>query len=411
MTKMILKTSPSLSRAFFLRAPHCLVVLTLSFGLGGSHAFAQQSRIVSQYQYVVGTSDSALTSDWFAVVNSGTAAVTATPGLVYPSGSGVYVGSSGTAALFTQDVYSNRAAVAGSDSRGVVYNYTSKAAITNASPLYSGANTVATGSANFGTGGSPPSGVAANRWVAGAGLGYIVQNQNNDFGVNGGNFRIRNQNAEFEVTGASSSTPAGTSTGITSLVYSAASSNVDFSAGTVNFSFRAGTNGTNPNTYSPGFRAAIQDTNNQWWLSNWATGTWNGTPAWAATGGVYTLNMNTGESVNGFNGSVGTTAGFAAYTPADINSSTLALFDAASATFTPFTGTAKAFGFFFGQNTGNIGYRVDGFQVTQVAAVPEPASMTIALVGLGCLFVIRATRRASTRFSRRTSDCVRNNPS
>lgn len=38
----------------------------------------------------------------------------------------------------------------------------------------------------------------------------------------------------------------------------------------------------------------------------------------------------------------------------------------------------------------------DTLRLTYVGVVPEPASMTIALVGLGCLFVIRATRRWRT---------------
>ena len=363
-------------------------IAALVFSVSGSFAAAQGTwNVLSQYQYAVstGTSDSTLTStsDWFSGVNAyyrtGTAGTA-------PIGFGsVYSGSSSSlnAVDFSGASYSNIGKV------GSVYNYTSKAAITNTTNLFTG-TPMATGTP------TSPSSLTPNLYVAGPGMNYIAQNAGQSFAsLNGSAFRLRNgSSGDVSLTGASSSSPANTSTGITFLGYTSVSQTT-LSSGTFVYALALSTSGADPARYDQSFRAAIQDTTGQWWLSAWASGTYASTPALA-----YTLDMNTGGYSLGNTGTAspyavtGTTQGWYQYTPASLASSSLSLLDTSTATLSPyFTGTAQAFGVYFGQAASNIGFRIRGFEVINAVAVPEPATVGLIALGLCALVAARVARR------------------
>jgi len=364
-------------------------IAALVFSVSGSFAAAQNTwNVLSQYQYAVstGTSDSTLTSttDWFYGVN--TYYRTGTAGTA-PTGFGsVYTGSS--TSLSAVDVsgasYSNIGQV------GSVYNYTSKAAITNSTNLVT-VTPMATGTGPITS--SRPASLTNNLYVAGPGMNYIAQDAGQPFSssANGANFRIRNgSSGDLNLIGATNLT--NNSTGITFLGYASAAPTT-LSSGTYVYALALSTNGADPARYTQSFRAAIQDTTGQWWLSAWASGTYSGTPAYP-----YTLDMKTGAYSNGYSGTAspfaitGTTQGWYQYTPATLASSGLALLDTSTATYSQyFTGTAQAFGVYFGQNANNIGFRIRGFEV--INAVPEPATVGMTALGLGALVATRATRR------------------
>jgi len=364
-------------------------IAALVFSVSGSFAAAQGTwNVLSQYQYAVstGTSDSTLTStsDWFSGVN--TYYRTGTAGTA-PTGFGsVYSGSSSSlsAVDFSGASYSNIGTV------GTVNNYTSKAAITNSTNLFTG-TPMATGTP------TSPSSLTPNLYVAGPGMNYIAQNAGQSFAnTNGSTFRIRNgSSGDLNLTGASSSSPVNTSTGITFLGYTSATQTT-LSSGTFVYALALSTAGSDPTRYDQSFRAAIQDTTGQWWLSAWASGTYSGTPPLA-----YTLDMNTGGYSLGNTGTVtpyavtGTTQGWHQYTPATLASSGLSLLDTATAPYSQyFTGTAQAFGVYFGQAASNIGFRVRGFEVlNSPVAVPEPATVGLTALGLCALVAARVVRR------------------
>ena len=363
-------------------------IAALVFSVSGSFAAAQGTwNVLSQYQYAVstGTSDSTLTStsDWFSGVN--TYYRTGTAGTA-PTGFGsVYSGSSSSlnAVDFSGASYSNIGQV------GSVYNYTSKAAITNTTNLFTG-TPMATGTP------TSPSSLTPNLYVAGPGMNYIAQNAGQSFANTlGSNFRLRNgSSGDLNLTGASSPQPVNTSTGITFLGYTSVSQTT-LSSGTYVYALALSTNGTDPARYDQSFRAAIQDTTGQWWLSAWASGTYAGTPALA-----YTLDMNTGGYSLGNTGTAspyavtGTTQGWYQYTPASLASSSLSLLDTATASFSQyFTGTAQAFGVYFGEADSNIGFRIRGFEVINAVAVPEPATVGLTALGLCALVAARVARR------------------
>lgn len=364
-------------------------IAALVFSVSGSFSAAQGTwNVLSQYQYAVstGTSDSTLTStsDWFYGVN--TYYRTGTAGTA-PTGFGsVYSGSSSSlsAADFSGSSYSDIGQV------GSVYNYTSKAPITNSTNLFTG-TPMATGTPT-----SPPS-LTPNLYVAGPGMNYIAQNAGQSFAnTNGSTFRIRNgSSGDLNLTGASSSTPLNTSSGITFLGYTSATPTT-LSSGTYVYALALSTAGSDPPRYDQSFRAAIQDTTGQWWLSAWASGTYAGTPALA-----YTLDMNTGGYSLGNTGTAspyavtGTTQGWYQYTPASLASSSLSLLDTSTATLSQyFTGTAQAFGVYFGQAASNIGFRIRGFEVlNSPVAVPEPATVGLTALGLCALVAARVARR------------------
>jgi len=362
-------------------------IAALVFSVSGSFASAQGTwNVLSQYQYAVstGTSDSTLTStsDWFSGVNTyyrtGTAGTAPTGlGLVY-TGSG----NSYSAADFSGASYSDIGQV------GSVYNYTSKAAITNTTNLATGTP--------MATGNPPPSGLTANLYVAGPGMNYIAQNAGQSFAssVNGSNFRLRNGSAgDLNLTGATN--VVNNSTGITFLGYTSVSPTT-LSSGTFVYALALSTNGSDPARFDQSFRAAIQDTTGQWWLSAWASGTYASTPALA-----YTLDMNTGGYSLGNTGTAspyavtGTTQGWYPYTPASLASSSLSLLDTSTASLSQyFTGTAQAFGVYFGQAASNIGFRLRGFEViNSPVAVPEPATVGLTALGLCALVAARVARR------------------
>lgn len=364
-------------------------IAALVFSVSGSFSSAQGTwNVLSQYQYAVstGTSDSTLTStsDWFSGVNAyyrtGTAGTA-------PTGFGsVYSGSSGSlsAADFSGSSYSDIATV------GTLWNYTSKAAITNTTNLFTG-TPMATGTP------TSPSSLTPNLYVAGPGMNYIAQNAGQSFALqNGSNFRLRNGSAgDVNLIGASSTAPGNTSTGITFLGYTSATPTT-LSSGTYVYALALSTNGADPTRYDQSFRAAIQDTTGQWWLSAWASGTYTGTPALP-----YTLDMNTGGYSLGNTGTAspfavtGTTQGWYQYTPATLASSGLSLLDTTTATYSQFfTGTAQAFGVYFGQAASNIGFRLRGFEVlNSPVAVPEPATVGLTALGLCALVAARVARR------------------
>ena len=364
-------------------------IAALVFSVSGSFAAAQGTwNVLSQYQYAVstGTSDSTLTStsDWFSGVNAyyrtGTAGTA-------PIGFGsVYSGSSSSlsAVDFSGASYSDIGTV------GSVSNYTSKAAITNTTSLFTGTP--------MATGATPsPSSLTPNLYVAGPGMNYIAQNAGQSFAsVAGSAFRLRNgSSGDLNLTGASNNATPNTSTGITFLGYTSATPTT-LSSGTFVYALALSTNGADPARYDQSFRAAIQDTTGQWWLSAWASGTYAGTPALA-----YTLDMNTGGYSLGNTGTAspyavtGTTQGWYQYTPATLASSSLSLLDTSTATLSPyFTGTAQAFGVYFGQAASNIGFRLRGFEVlNSPVAVPEPATVGLTALGLCALVAARVARR------------------
>ena len=147
-------------------------VAALVFSVSNSFADAQNTwNVLSQYQYAVspGASDSTLTStsDWFSGVN--TYYRTGTAGTA-PIGFGsVYSGQSATlsAVDFSGASYSNIGQV------GSVYNYTSKAPITNTTMLYTGTPMATTGTPPAQPGYYP---LTSNLYVAGPGMNYIAQN-------------------------------------------------------------------------------------------------------------------------------------------------------------------------------------------------------------------------------------------
>ena len=327
-----------------------------------SNSFAATWDVVTQYQYAVssGASDSTLTStsDWFSGVN--TYYRTGTKGTT-PTGFGnVYSGQSSSlsAADLSGSSYSNVNAV------GSIFNYTSKAPITNTTMLYTG-TPMATGTVTAPYTTERPVALNSNLYVAGPGMNYIAQNAGQSFAsVNGSAFRLRNgSSGEVSLIGASSSSVPNTSTGITFLGYTSVVP-TKLSSGTFVYALALGTSGTDPARYDNSFRAAIQDTTGQWWLSAWASGVYAGTPALA-----YTLDMNTGEYCLGNNAGTsyavtGTTQGWYKYDPATLASSGLSLLDTATASYSQyFTGTAQAFGVYFGEADSNISFRLRGFEV------------------------------------------------
>jgi hypothetical protein len=368
-------------------------IAALVLGVSGSFAAAQGTwNVLGQYQYAVstGTSDSTLTStsDWFYGVN--TYYRTGTAGAA-PTGFGsVYSGSSPSlsAADFSGSSYSNIGQV------GSVYNYTSKAPITNSTNLFTGTP--------MATGATPsPLSLTPNLYVAGAGMNYIAQNAGQSFAAqNGSNFRLRNgSSGDLNLTGASSSATPNASTGITFLGYTSVTPTT-LSSGTYVYALALSTNGSDQVRYDNSFRAAIQDTTGQWWLSAWKSGTYSGTPPLA-----YTLDMKTGayfspwSSITGtYSGTsapyiaTGTTQGWYQYNPATLASSGLSLLDTSTASFSQyFTGTAQAFGVYFGEADSNIGFRIRGFEV--IHAVPEPATVGMTAFGLCALAATRVARR------------------
>ncbi len=368
-------------------------IAALVFSLSGSFAAAQGTwNVLSQYQYAVstGTSDSTLTStsDWFYGVN--TYYRTGTAGTA-PTGFGsVYSGSSSSlsAVDFSGSSYSDIATV------GSLWNYTSKAPITNSTNLFTG-TPMATGTGPITS--SRPASLTNNLYVAGPGMNYIAQNAGQSFAsLNGSAFRLRNGSAgDVNLTGASSNATPNTSTGITFLGYTSVTPTT-LSSGTYVYALALSTNGSDPARYDNSFRAAVQDTTGQWWLSAWNSGTYAGTPALA-----YTLDMNTGGYSLGNTGTVtpyavtGTTQGWYQYTPATLASSSLSLLDTATATFSQyFTGTAQAFGVYFGEADSNIGFRIRGFEVlNSPSAVPEPSTVGLTALGLCALVATRAARQ------------------
>ena len=368
-------------------------IAALVFSVSGSFAAAQGTwNVLSQYQYAVstGTSDSTLTStsDWFYGVN--TYYRTGTAGTA-PTGFGsVYSGSSSSlsAVDFSGSSYSDIATV------GSLWNYTSKAPITNSTNLFTG-TPMATGTGPITS--SRPASLTNNLYVAGPGMNYIAQNAGQSFAsLNGSAFRLRNgSSGDVNLTGASNNATANTSTGITFLGYTSVTPTT-LSSGTYVYALALSTNGADPARYDNSFRAAIQDTTGQWWLSAWNSGTYAGTPALA-----YTLDMNTGGYSLGNTGTVtpyavtGTTQGWYQYTPATLASSSLSLLDTSTATFSQFfTGTAQAFGVYFGEADSNIGFRIRGFEVlNSPSAVPEPATVGMTALGLCALVATRAARR------------------
>ena len=368
-------------------------IAALVLSVSGSFAAAQGTwNVLSQYQYAVstGTSDSTLTStsDWFYGVN--TYYRTGTAGTA-PTGFGsVYSGSSSSlsAADFSGSSYSDIATV------GSLWNYTSKAPITNSTNLFTG-TPMATGTGPITS--SRPASLTNNLYVAGPGMNYIAQNAGQSFAsLNGSAFRLRNgSSGDLNLTGASNNATANTSTGITFLGYTSVTPTT-LSSGTYVYALALSTNGSDPARYDNSFRAAVQDTTGQWWLSAWNSGTYAGTPALA-----YTLDMNTGGYSLGNTGTVtpyavtGTTQGWYQYTPATLASSSLSLLDTSTATFSQFfTGTAQAFGVYFGEADSNIGFRIRGFEViNSPAAVPEPATVGLTALGLCALVATRAARR------------------
>lgn len=366
-------------------------VAALVFSVSNSFADAQNTwNVLSQYQYAVspGASDSTLTStsDWFSGVNTyyrtGTAGTAPTGfGSVYPGDS-----SSRSAVDFSGASYSNIGQV------GSVYNYTSKAPITNTTMLYTGTPMATTGTPPA----QPVYSLTSNLYVAGPGMNYIAQNAGQSFAnLNGSVFRLRNgSSGDLNLLGAASASTPNTSTGITFLGYTSVAPTT-LSSGTFVYALALSQSGADPARYDNSFRAAIQDTNGQWWLSAWASGVYASTPALA-----YTLDMNTGEySLGNSTGTsyavTGTTQGWYQYTPASLNSSGLALLDTTTATYSQsFNGTAQAFGVYFGEADSNIGFRLRGFEVlNSPAPVPEPG--TVGMTALGLCALVAALRRRS----------------
>ena len=370
-------------------------VAALVFSVSNSFADAQNTwNVLSQYQYAVspGASDSTLTStsDWFSGVN--TYYRTGTAGTA-PTGFGsVYSGSSSSlsAVDFSGSSYSDIATV------GSLWNYTSKAPITNSTNLFTG-TPMATGTGPITS--SRPANLTNNLYVPGPGMNYIAQNAGNPFAnLNGSAFRLRNgSSGDLNLTGAASASTPNTSTGITFLGYTSVAPTT-LSSGTFVYALALSTSSTDPARYDNSFRAAIQDTNGQWWLSAWASGTYAGTP-----GLPYTLDMNTGAYFNGYSGTstgpafgvTGTAQGWYEYTPATLASNGLSLLDTATAPYSQyFTGTAQAFGVYFGEADSNIGFRLRGFEVlNSPAPVPEPG--TVGMTALGLCALVAALRRRS----------------
>jgi len=375
-------------------------IAALVFSVSGSFAAAQGTwNVLGQYQYVVstGTSDSTLTStsDWFSGVNTYYRTGTAGPA---PTGPGTVYSGSASALDFTGTAYTTTGTVG--SGTAAMYNYISRSPVTNTTNLIT--NTP------MQTGNPPsPSTLVANLYVAGQGMSYIVQDAANPLtAINGSNFRIRSApGGEINITGASNTATSNSSRGITFLGYTSVTPTT-LSSGTYVFATALGTNGNDPNYYTDSFRAAIQDTTGQWWLSAWKTGTYSSTPTLP-----FTFDMNTGAYSNGSTGTAsafsvtGTTQGWYQYTPATIASGNLALLDTSTAPYSLyFTGTAQAFGIYFGQLTptptgsaspqGGIGFRWRGFEViNSPVAVPEPATVGLTALGLCALVAARVARR------------------
>jgi len=177
--------------------------------------------------------------------------------------------------------------------------------------------------------------------VRGPGLSYILQTSGADVFsfILRSNVRRLNPRARF-------------GTGTTQLFWSEAAAVTNLLGLTWELSIGPGSQG-----YQEGIRAAIQDTAGNWLIGMTASGD--------TTEGLQTINLETEM--------------WAPYTPADLAATSLVTFDSAGASFATFTGDVQAFGF-FSQNTGDVNWRINGFQVT---AVPEPGS--VALLGFASL--------------------------
>jgi hypothetical protein len=220
--------------------------------------------------------------------------------------------------------------------------------------------------------------------IQGAGLNLMVQNRNAPLNAGAstgrGSLSIRSNvgRLNFRTDGSNGG-------GGSSVLAWSTSANTSLNGLTYALSIGPSTNSGEGNpSWEEGMRLAIQDTSDNWFLSNWVS---NGkipeggsAPASGTEPGLHLIGL--------------TSETWAPFAPATSASTSLVVFDAVSATFSPFAGEAKAFGFYLQDDalegaggTTAIRTRMNGFQVT----VPEPSSAL--LLGLGGIFLARRRRR------------------
>ncbi len=222
---------------------------------------------------------------------------------------------------------------------------------------------------------------------AGPGLNLMLQNRN--FALDGTGTSVDTLALRSQAGRLTMRTSAAEGGGGSSLLAWSTSANTSLSG--VDFVLSIGPNSGSGGVadWEDGMRLAIQDTNDNWYLSNWAS---NGKvplgstdPAIPGTlSGIHLIDL-TNET-------------WSPFTPATSSSSSLVEFNAGSATFSAFAGQAKAFGFYVQDvqlelpgGATEFRMRMNGFQVlANPVAIPEPSSL-LAL-GLGSCLLARRRR-------------------
>ncbi len=173
--------------------------------------------------------------------------------------------------------------------------------VTNNSGIRNYASNTLIGNGITADGGFP---VAINGFL-GPGLTFVVQNSGEDFGAAGTNFRLRQQRGRFNVRNRD------LSSGMTMFGWS---SSAPTKLADLDFALAIGPAGQAPPLYQEGLRLVIQDTSDQWYLSNWSS---NGktpvggeAPVTGTATGVHLVDLDTET--------------WAAYAPASLSSNSLA---------------------------------------------------------------------------------------
>ncbi len=215
---------------------------------------------------------------------------------------------------------------------------------------------------------------------AGPGLNLMVQSRN--FALNGSGTSVGTLALRSNAGRLTMRTDASNGGGGSSMLAWSSSANTSLNG--VDFLLSIGPNSGSGGVadWEDGMRLAIQDTSDNWYLSNWAS---NGkvplgstdSPIPGTLSGIHQINL-TNET-------------WSPFTPATSSSNSLVAFDAGSATFSVFAGQAKAFGFYVQDvnleqpgGTTEFRMRMNGFQVlANPVAIPEPSSaLLLSLAGI-----------------------------
>ncbi len=242
--------------------------------------------------------------------------------------------------------------------------YTTNAGHAAVNNMYNYASAVPIQDGSFGALG--PSG------FSGPGLDYIIQSRNTPIdGTNGSQLILRDAAGRLTLR----TQGVANSDGMSLLAWSSAPNTmlhgVDFL-----LSIGPSSGGGGPADYTDGgMRVAVQDTNDNWFLSNWSSNgkapvDWTDPTIAGTLSGLHVINL--------------TTETWAPFTPATTGSGNLIEFNAGQ-TFAAFSGEAKAFGYYVQKTSaGGFRMRMNGFQVlANPVTVPEPSSaMLLSISGI-----------------------------